>query len=125
MHNRDLSTSGILLYGPPGTGKSLLVERIVKMLGSWESKSFNCYDLVGKSASATSDLIRSLFVDAEKEYQTRGPKSRLHVIVFDHLDAVPRQHGSTNKEGEGTILSQILSKVSSVTYRPHDILSYL
>jgi len=40
--------------------------------------------------------IRKLFHDAEVEEKERGPESDLHVIIFDEIDAICKQRGSTS-----------------------------
>ncbi|KAE9409810.1 AAA-domain-containing protein [Gymnopus androsaceus JB14] len=92
---------GILLHGPPGTGKTLIARQIGKMLNAREPKI---------------KIIRKLFADAEKEYKEKGDESGLHIIIFDELDAIFKQRGSTNTgTGVGdTVVNQLLSKMDGV-----------
>lgn len=80
------------------------------MLDAREAKTVNGYELVGNSASSTGDVIENLFLDAEKEYQTRGRKSRPHVIIIDHLDAIVRRRIDKSDEGDH-VVNKLLSKV--------------
>jgi vesicle-fusing ATPase len=119
----DFSISGILLYGPPGTGKSLLATQIGKVLDASEPQIVNGYDLVRKPASATWDAIRNLFSATDKE---DAWKSRLRVLVIEHLDVICKRYKATDKEDDGdNVVSQILSKVCSVRYCSHHSLSHV
>lgn len=57
-----------------------------------------------------------MFTAAEKEYKEKGDDSGLHVIIFDELDAVCKQRGSTSGgTGVGdSIVNQLLSKLDGV-----------
>lgn len=105
---------GILLFGPPGTGKTLMARQIGKMLNAREPKIVNGPEILNKFVGASEENIRKLFADAEKEYKSKGDESGLHIIIFDELDAICKQRGST---GGGTgvgdsVVNQLLSKVS-------------
>ncbi|KEI42172.1 uncharacterized protein L969DRAFT_84044 [Mixia osmundae IAM 14324] len=107
---------GILLYGPPGTGKTLMARQIGKMLNSREPKIVNGPEILNKFVGASEENIRKLFADAEKEYKEKGDESGLHIIIFDELDAICKQRGST---GGGTgvgdsVVNQLLSKMDGV-----------
>ncbi|KAK0540655.1 transport between ER and Golgi ATPase protein [Tilletia horrida] len=107
---------GILLYGPPGTGKTLMARQIGKMLNAKEPKIVNGPEILNKYVGASEENIRKLFADAEKEYKARGDESDLHIIIFDELDAICKQRGST---GGGTgvgdsVVNQLLSKMDGV-----------
>jgi vesicle-fusing ATPase len=45
--------------------------------------------------------IRDLFADAERDMKEKGDESKLHIIIFDELDAICRQRGSTGSSGTG------------------------
>lgn len=105
---------GILLYGPPGTGKTLMARQIGKMLNAREPKIVNGPEILNKFVGQSEENIRKLFSDAEREYRDKGDESELHIIIFDELDAICKQRGST---GGGTgvgdsVVNQLLSKVS-------------
>ncbi|KDN44542.1 AAA-domain-containing protein [Tilletiaria anomala UBC 951] len=107
---------GIILYGPPGTGKTLLARQIGKMLNAREPKVVNGPEILNKYVGASEENIRKLFADAEKEYKEKGDESGLHIIIFDELDAICKQRGST---GGGTgvgdsVVNQLLSKMDGV-----------
>lgn len=48
------------------------------------------------------------------KYKEKGDESGLHIIIFDELDAIFKQRGSTNSgTGVGdTVVNQLLSKVN-------------
>lgn len=107
---------GMLLYGPPGTGKTLIARQIGKMLNAREPKVINGPEVLNKYVGQSEENIRKLFGDAEKEYKEKGDESALHIIIFDELDAVCKQRGST---GGGTgvgdsVVNQLLSKLDGV-----------
>lgn len=47
------------------------------------------------------------------QYKEKGDESGLHIIIFDELDAICKQRGSTNNgTGVGdSVVNQLLSKV--------------
>ncbi|KAF8914264.1 P-loop containing nucleoside triphosphate hydrolase protein [Gymnopilus junonius] len=107
---------GIILHGPPGTGKTLIARQIGKMLNAREPKIVNGPEVLSKYVGASEENIRKLFADAEKEYKEKGDESGLHIIIFDELDAIFKQRGSTNNgTGVGdTVVNQLLSKMDGV-----------
>ncbi|KAG5648754.1 hypothetical protein DXG03_000101 [Asterophora parasitica] len=107
---------GILLHGPPGTGKTLIARQIGKMLNAREPKVVNGPEILSKYVGASEENIRKLFGDAEKEYKEKGDESGLHIIIFDELDAIFKQRGSTNNgTGVGdSVVNQLLSKMDGV-----------
>ncbi|KAI9464300.1 AAA-domain-containing protein [Russula earlei] len=107
---------GILLHGPPGTGKTLMARQIGKMLNAREPKIVNGPEILNKYVGQSEENIRKLFADAEKEYKEKGDESGLHIIIFDELDAVFKQRGSTTSgTGVGdTVVNQLLSKMDGV-----------
>ncbi|WWD22793.1 hypothetical protein CI109_107287 [Kwoniella shandongensis] len=107
---------GILLFGPPGTGKTLMARQIGKMLNAREPKVVNGPEILNKFVGQSEENIRKLFADAEKEQKEKGDESGLHIIIFDELDAICKQRGST---GGGTgvgdsVVNQLLSKMDGV-----------
>ncbi|KAH6684864.1 vesicular-fusion protein SEC18 [Plectosphaerella plurivora] len=107
---------GLLLYGPPGTGKTLTARQIGKMLNAREPKVINGPEILNKYVGQSEENVRKIFADAEKEQAELGDESGLHIIIFDELDAVCKQRGST---GGGTgvgdsVVNQLLSKLDGV-----------
>ncbi|KAJ7831891.1 P-loop containing nucleoside triphosphate hydrolase protein [Mycena leptocephala] len=107
---------GLLLHGPPGTGKTLIARQIGKMLKAHEPKIVNGPEILSKFVGASEENIRKLFEDAEAEYKEKGDESELHIIIFDELDAIFKQRGSTNSgTGVGdSVVNQLLSKMDGV-----------
>ncbi|WFD33468.1 vesicle-fusing ATPase [Malassezia cuniculi] len=107
---------GILLYGPPGTGKTLMARQIGKMLNAREPKIVNGPEVLSKFVGQSEENVRKLFAEAEAEFKAKGDDSGLHIIIFDELDAICRQRGTT---GGGTgvgdsVVNQLLSKMDGV-----------
>jgi vesicle-fusing ATPase len=106
---------GILLYGPPGTGKTLIAKKIGEMLRG-KPKVVNGPDILSKFVGESEKNIRDLFADAQKEYQEKKDHSDLHIIIFDEIDALFKQRGST-RDGTGvhdTIVNQVLALIDGV-----------
>ena len=83
------------------------------MLNAREPKIVNGPEILSKFVGASEENIRKLFAEAEKEYKEKADESGLHIIIFDELDALFKQRGSTNSgTGVGdTVVNQLLSKV--------------
>jgi vesicle-fusing ATPase len=108
---------GLLLYGPPGTGKTLIARKLSKMLNGNEPKIVNGPEMLNKYVGASEENIRNLFKDAEAEYKKKGDDSDLHVIIFDELDSVFKQRGSSKSDGTGVgdnVVNQLLAKMDGV-----------
>ena len=107
-----------------------MARQIGKMLNAREPKIVNGPEILNKYVGASEENIRKLFADAETEvralpfwrypthprgiqYKAKGDESGLHIIIFDELDAICKQRGSTNSgTGVGdSIVNQLLSKV--------------
>lgn len=107
---------GMLLHGPPGTGKTLIARKIGEMLKTREPKVVNGPEILNKYVGQSESNLRDLFADAEMEYTQKGDESELHLIIFDEIDAICKQRGSS---GGGTgigdsIVNQLLSKLDGV-----------
>lgn len=108
---------GVLLFGPPGTGKTLMARQIGKMLNSHEPKIVNGPEILNKFVGQSEENIRNLFKDAEAEYKAKGDESKLHIIIFDELDAICKQRSGQSNGGTGvgdSIVNQLLSKMDGV-----------
>ncbi|KAI3620161.1 hypothetical protein CBS9595_002128 [Malassezia furfur] len=107
---------GLLLYGPPGTGKTLMARQIGKMLNAGEPKVVNGPEILSKYVGASEENVRKLFAEAEAEQKAKGDESGLHIIIFDELDAICKQRGSTSGgTGVGdSVVNQLLSKMDGV-----------
>ncbi|ORY56880.1 vesicular-fusion protein-like protein sec18 [Pseudomassariella vexata] len=107
---------GLLLFGPPGTGKTLIARQIGKMLNAREPKIINGPEILNKFVGQSEENVRKMFADAEKEYKEKGEESELHIIIFDELDAVCKQRGSSSGgTGVGdSVVNQLLTKLDGV-----------
>lgn len=107
---------GILLYGPPGTGKTLMARQIGKMLNAVEPKIVNGPEILSKYVGESEKNVRELFADAEAEYKSKKEDSRLHMIIFDEIDAICKQRGSRGDSTgvHDTVVNQLLSKMDGV-----------
>ncbi|EKX32979.1 N-ethylmaleimide-sensitive factor A [Guillardia theta CCMP2712] len=84
---------GMLLYGPPGCGKTLIAREIGKLLKARPPKIVNGPEVLDKWVGEAERNIRSLFYEAENEWQELGDKSALHLIIFDEFDAIAKPRG--------------------------------
>lgn len=108
---------GVLLYGPPGTGKTLMARQIGKMLNAHEPKIVNGPEVLNKFVGQSEENIRNLFKDAEAEFKACGDESKLHIIIFDELDAICKQRSGRSDGGTGvgdSIVNQLLSKMDGI-----------
>lgn len=107
---------GILLYGPPGCGKTLFARQISKLLNSHPPKIVNGPELLSKFVGQSEENARNLFLEAEKEYQLLGDKSKLHVIIFDEIDALCKKRGGESAAASNTdgIVNQLLTKIDGI-----------
>jgi vesicle-fusing ATPase len=61
--------------------------------------------------------MRDLFAPAEKEFKGKGDKSRLHVIIFDEIDAIMKARGSggaTASVVHDNVVNQLLTKLDGM-----------
>lgn len=104
---------GILLYGPPGTGKTLIARQIGKLLNAKEPKVVNGPEILNKYVGQSEENIRELFKDAEKEWSRKGNRSKLHIIIFDEIDAICKRRSDTTTFTD-QVVNQLLSKMDGV-----------
>jgi vesicle-fusing ATPase len=81
-----------------------------------EPKIVNGPEILNKFVGQSEENIRNLFAEAEKEYQEKQDASQLHLIIFDEIDAICKQRGST-RSGTGvndSVVNQLLSKIDGV-----------
>ncbi|XP_053366822.1 vesicle-fusing ATPase-like [Clarias gariepinus] len=85
---------GMLHFGPSGCGKTLIARKIKERLTTRKPKIISGPEILNKFMGVSEANIRKLFADAEEEQKTRGERSRLHLIIFDGIDAICRERGS-------------------------------
>jgi len=105
---------GVLLYGPPGTGKTLIARKVAEILGCREPKLVNGPEVESKWVGEAEKKIRTLFDDAQKEFEEAGQKSQLHVIIFDEIDAIAKQRGGPHAKSRDGALNQLLCCLDGV-----------
>lgn len=105
---------GILLFGPPGTGKTLIARQIGSLLNTRPPKIVNGPEILNKYVGQSEENIRMLFKDAEDEYKKKGMNSKLHMIIFDELDAIFKSRGSSSSSISDQVVNQLLSKMDGV-----------
>jgi len=108
---------GVLLHGPPGTGKTLVARQLGKMLNAHPPKIVNGPEILQKFVGQSEENVRMLFEDAEQEARQRGENSKLHVIVFDEIDAVMKARGSggaTASVVHDNVVNQLLTKLDGM-----------
>ena len=79
-------------------------------------KIVNGPEIFDRYVGGSETKIRMLFEDAEKEYQTDGEASQLHVIIFDEIDAICKQRGTVSGSTgvNDSVVNQLLSKIDGV-----------
>lgn len=73
-------------------------------------------EVLNKYVGQSEENVRALFKEAEEEYQSRGDQSDLHLIIFDEIDAICKQRG-TSRSGTGvndSVVNQLLSKIDGI-----------
>ncbi len=99
---------GILLYGPPGTGKTLIARNIGKIIPKSLVSKINGPELSSKFYGDTEANIRKIF-DAAK-----SNPDKLHVIIFDEIDAIGRKRGSGQSQIDDKVLTQLLTMIDGL-----------
>ncbi len=94
---------GILLFGPPGCGKTMVARQIGLMLNTHPPKVVNGPEVISKFLGASEAAVRALFADAEADRSG----DRLHLIVFDEIDALVKPRG----RGQGEAADQVYDGV--------------
>jgi vesicle-fusing ATPase len=106
---------GILLYGPPGCGKTLIARKIGEMLEAKTINVVNGPEIFSEWVGKAEERIRQLFQPAEDDFKANGDNADLHVIIFDEMDAIAKQRGTTSSSGVyDSVVNQLLTKIDGV-----------
>lgn len=98
---------GILLYGPPGTGKTSIARKIGKIIPDAVITNINGPELSSKYYGETEQRIREIF--------ERDIGGKLHVIIFDEIDAVGKRRGAPGSSGiDDKVLTQLLTMIDGL-----------
>lgn len=107
-------TKGLLLYGPPGTGKTLLARNLAKLLNSRPPTYVNGPEILDRLVGGSEAAIRKLFDKSEREWRNMKHRSKLHVIIFDEIDALCAKR-SASGSGSGTCIPAFFFIIRSIT----------
>jgi vesicle-fusing ATPase len=99
---------GILLYGPPGTGKTLIARNIGKIIPNAVITKVNGPELSSKFVGETESNIRRIFDNAKNDAK------KLHVIIFDEIDAVGERRGDGSNSYDDKALTQLLTMIDGL-----------
>jgi vesicle-fusing ATPase len=105
---------GLLLFGNPGTGKTLIARKIGSMITDKEPKVVNGPEIMNKYVGQSEENIRNLFDDARQDYDVNKENAKLHVIIFDEIDAICKKRGGDNSKVNDTVVNQLLSMIDGV-----------
>lgn len=102
---------GILLYGPPGTGKTSIARKIGNIIPGAKITNVNGPELSSKYYGETEEKVRSIFKTCSN--------TKLHVIIFDEIDAIGKKRGSGGSSGiDDKVLTQLLTMIDGLN--PND-----
>lgn len=82
------------------------------MLNGKEPKIVNGPEILNKYVGQSEENVRALFAEAEAELALKGDDSELHIIIFDEIDSVCKQRGSS-RDGTGvgdTVVNQLVRR---------------
>jgi len=99
---------GILLYGPPGTGKTLIARNIGKIIPNSVIKKINGPELTSKFYGETESNVRKIFDGAKCN------PDKLHVVIFDEIDAIGRIRGDSSSNHDDKVLTQLITMIDGL-----------
>lgn len=99
---------GILLHGPPGTGKTLIARNIGKIIPNSVIQKVNGPELSSKFYGETESNVRRIFEDAKVN------PNKLHVVIFDEIDAIGRKRGDSSSNIDDKVLTQLLTMIDGL-----------
>lgn len=108
-------SKGLLLYGPPGTGKTLIARKIGSMISNIEPIIVNGPEILNSYVGKSEENVRKLFNAAREDYNINKHNAKLHVIIFDEIDAICKHRGmSANSQLYDGVLNQLLTMIDGV-----------
>lgn len=108
-------SKGLLLYGPPGTGKTLIARKIGSMISNIEPVVVNGPEILNSYYGKSEENIRNLFAAAKEDFNQNKHNAKLHVIIFDEIDAICKHRGiSHNSQVYDGVLNQLLTMIDGV-----------
>jgi len=97
-----------LLSSPSSfTTAPLLAQPIINPADT-EPKIVNGPEVLSKFVGQSEENVRALFAEARAEEEEKGDDSSLHVIIFDEIDALCKQRGTTS--GDAGVLYKPLAR---------------
>eukprot|EP00045_Choanoeca_perplexa_P013864 m.159095 g.159095 ORF g.159095 m.159095 type:complete len:885 (+) comp16482_c0_seq1:174-2828(+) len=94
-------TKGILLHGPPGSGKTLIAKTVAKLLGTDKVTLINTPSIMQKYLGESEKQLSGYFEPARRDFEQRGSRADVHILIFDEIDAIFRERGN----GDGSAAS--------------------
>lgn len=110
---------GLILYGPPGTGKTLIARNLGKLLSKVPPIVINGPELLNKYVGQSEENLRNIFKAARENYDKDKEKSPLHVFIFDEIDAICKQRGSSLSAVGDSMVNQLLTLLDGVNSLPN------
>lgn len=112
---------GIILHGPPGTGKTLIARNIGKLLSDKPPTIINGPEILNKYVGQSEENLRNIFKDAISDYKLNGVNSRLHIFIFDEIDAICKKRGRSGTQSTVTdsLVNQLLTLMDGVQSLPN------
>lgn len=107
---------GLILYGPPGTGKTLIARNLGKLLSKVPPTVINGPELLNKFVGQSEENLRNLFKVAKESLEKEGDKSPLYIYIFDEIDAICKQRGSSASGSSvgDSMVNQLLTLIDGV-----------
>jgi vesicle-fusing ATPase len=86
------------------------------LLNAVEPKVVNGPEVLNKYVGQSEENIRALFKDAEEDQKKNGDSAQLHIVIFDEIDAICKQRGSSSSSTgvNDSIVNQLLTKIDGV-----------